>query len=122
MAADYMALCPECGKHLVRVHRHRLERLVYSDVYRCHKCGFRSAQVNRFLGFDLRAIFSRYTHCTRCGTEFVKRIGRRDKIDFRSMHPLSWIQGLLFAPLNKCEACRLQYHDWRPLSPKARGH
>jgi predicted RNA-binding Zn-ribbon protein involved in translation (DUF1610 family) len=117
-----MPVCPECGKHLVRIHRDRLDKIYYSAVYRCHNCGFRTAQLYSSLALLVRSIFSRYTRCTRCGTEFVKRIGRRDKIDFRSMHPFSWIQGLLFAPLNKCEACRLQYHDWRPLSPKARGH
>ena len=115
-----MPLCPECGKHLVRVHRHSLERVLYSGVFRCHQCGFRSASLYPFFRVHLRQLFSRYTHCPRCGMEFVTRMHRRDRVDSRSNHPLSWIQGLLFAPLNKCPSCRLQYHDWRPLTPQAR--
>ena len=44
----------------------------------------------------------------------ISEVAKRDRVDTISHHPLSVIQHLTFAPLNKCPACRLQYFDWRP--------
>jgi hypothetical protein len=52
-----------------------------------------------------------------CGTPRVRRLATRDRIDRMSINPLSVIAAALFAPIYHCNACRLQYHDWRPLSP-----
>ena len=115
-----MTVCPQCGKHFVRIHRSPVQKLVYSDIYRCHQCGFRTGRFRPSIGIKLAFIFSRYTRCVRCGTYAVERVSRRDRIDSVAKTPLSLIQRLLFAPLNKCYSCRLQYYDWRPLSPQAR--
>jgi hypothetical protein len=64
-----------------------------------------------------RFLFSRYSHCIQCGSKKVKRLAQRDRIDGLSKHPLSVLLGLTFAPLNHCNACRLQYHDWRRPEP-----
>ena len=50
-----------------------------------------------------------------CGNRRVRRIPARDRIDAMSAHPLSILLGLLGAPIYHCNACRHQYHDWRPL-------
>jgi uncharacterized Zn finger protein len=105
---------------MVRIHRRVLEKLVYAGVYRCHSCGARSYYLHPVLDLHRLWFFSRYTRCPRCGTEFVTRVRRRDPIESISKHPISRIQGLLFAPLDECPSCRLQYHDWRPLSPQTR--
>ena len=63
-------------------------------------------------------LFSRCSHCIRCGSSRVHRLTKRDRVDAMSRHVFSLIQLLTFAPLNKCVACRLQYYDWRPPNPR----
>jgi hypothetical protein len=50
-----------------------------------------------------------------CGNTRVRRLPARDRIDAMSAHPLSMLLGLFGAPIYHCNACRHQYHDWRPL-------
>jgi hypothetical protein len=61
----------------------------------------------------LTFLFSRRTHCIRCGTADVHRLSKRDRIDSVSNSLASWLMRLSGAPLNKCPSCRLQYYDWR---------
>ena len=56
---------------------------------------------------------SRYTSCIRCGNVDVRRVATLDLVDSRSKHIWSLLFRLAGAPLNKCDACRLQYYDWR---------
>ena len=99
----------------MRMHRRPLEKLIYSDVFRCSKCTQRVKRQHPWLRLNLQFIFSRYTHCIRCGTPYVRRSAKRDRIDVPSKSALSLLQHLIGAPLNRCVACRIQYYDWRPL-------
>ena len=101
----------------MRVRRRGLDRLIYSDALRCSNCGYQLKRVYPLWRSKVQFIFSRYTHCIRCGTAHVQRISKRDRVDSVSKDVLSRIQQVIGAPLNKCVACRLQYYDWRP--PKA---
>jgi hypothetical protein len=65
-------------------------------------------------------VFSRYSRCIQCGSYRVKRLAGRDRIDTLSAHPLSVIAGLTLAPFHHCNACRLQFHDWRAIHPSSR--
>jgi len=68
-----------------------------------------------------RFVFSRHSRCLKCGkTERVSRLAKRDYIDGFSKSPLSLLQGVMGAPINRCSACRLQYYDWRGPSPEAK--
>ena len=92
----------------MRTHRKRLEKLVYSEVFRCSKCGYQTRQPRPFIGkINIGFIFSRYTHCVRCGTLHITRVSKRDHVDSVSKHVFSRVQHVLAAPLNKCIACRL---------------
>lgn len=106
---------PDCGTRLFRVHRTPLEKLVYSEAFRCDACGERVRYAHRVLGVTAAFYLSAYTRCVRCATFDVRRGARLDRVDSVSKHPLSVIQRLLGAPINRCFACRLQYFDWRPL-------
>jgi hypothetical protein len=63
-------------------------------------------------------LFSRYSHCIQCGSARVHRLTKRDRVDSMSHHPFSVLQHITGAPVNKCIACRLQYHDWRRPQPQ----
>ena len=114
---DNMAQCPKCGRHLTRAHRKSFEKLVYTDIFRCASCGYRLGSQRPFLLATVKFVFSRQTHCIRCGTSHVQRSSKRDRIDSVSRNLLSRILYLSGAPVNKCIACRLQYYDWRKPSP-----
>lgn len=105
--------CPDCGKHMTRTHRTPVQKLLYSDIFRCTKCGRRRNLLHMVRGALVTFTFSRYTHCIRCGTSNVHRLVKRDRVDSMSRHPLSLLFALTGAPLNKCPGCRLQYRDWR---------
>ena len=107
-----------------RAHRKALEKLIYSGVFSCDKCKARVgwyhplalAQIVRF-----QFVFSRHSRCLRCGrAEPVSRLAKRDYIDGLAKSPLSWLQRLTGAPINRCSACRLQYYDWRRPTPDAK--
>lgn len=110
-----MPECLNCGRPLDRVRRTRLQRVVYADMYLCTKCGYRVGHFRTPLQANLEYVFSRHTRCIRCATDHVHRQPHRDRIDRLSNHPLSWLWRLTLAPLNKCDTCRLQYFDWRPV-------
>ena len=110
-----MRQCPSCGGHLTRKHRASVEKVLYSDVFRCSTCGHCLKRLHPGLNSNLSFVFSLHTHCISCATDNVHRMERRDRIDSMSMHPLSWLFRLTGAPLNKCPSCRLQYYDWRPV-------
>jgi hypothetical protein len=90
-----------------------LEKFIYSDMYRCVKCGYRVGIAYALLRSNLTFVCSRHTRCIRCGTIEVRRSSRRDRIDSVSNNPLSWLMRFAAAPINRCVRCRLQYFDWR---------
>jgi hypothetical protein len=98
---------------MTRTHRTLSQKLLYSDVFRCRKCGRRLQRSRLSSSGLLTFAFSRYSHCIRCGTPDVHRMKRRDRIDSVSRHPISLLFALIAAPLNRCYSCRLQYRDWR---------
>ena len=98
----------------MRVHRNSLERLLFADVYRCRACGRHKRRLHARGAVALRYVFSLNTHCPTCGTARVMRQPRRDKIEPMSAGILSRLARLTGAPVRFCDACRLQYHDWRP--------
>jgi uncharacterized protein with PIN domain len=112
-----MPKCPECAKHMIRTHRSHIQKIVYTDTFRCPKCGYKFGTVRPWLRIKAGYIFSRFTRCVRCGTLNVHRSQKRDRVDRPTRQFLGRIQRIVFAPLNKCEACRLQYYDWRPPYP-----
>ena len=97
----------------MRTHRTVLQKLVYSDIFRCTKCGRRVSLVRSAQSVTLTFLLSRQSHCIRCGTTNVQRLKKRDRIDSVSHHPVSLLLALTGAPFNRCTRCRLQYHDWR---------
>ena len=109
--------CPTCGTHLHRTHRNVFQKLVYSDTFTCVKCQRRYRRHYPDADAFIEFVFSRHTHCIRCGTARVRRQLKRDRIDWVSRHPFSLLFRLTGAPCNKCDACRLQYYDWRPPVP-----
>ena len=55
---------------MARTHRKRLEKLVYSDVFLCVRCGVRVGWPYAFLReskIQLQCVFSRHSRCLRCG-------------------------------------------------------
>ena len=115
-----MPKCPTCLRSLMRTHRTPWQKLRGAEAFRCRKCGYRTSRWRPALGVALQFVFSRHSHCVSCGTERVKRIAKRDRVDSMSRNIVSILFGLTGAPLNKCPACRLQYRDWRrPLRQRA---
>ena len=116
-----MPECPACGHHLIRMHRTTAEKLIYAELFRCAHCDLRLRQLRGRRNAKISFLFSRYTRCIRCGTQHVRRISKRDRVDSVSRGVVSTLLRLTGAPLNKCDACRLQYYDWRPLhaAPRA---
>ncbi len=108
-----MSECPKCGRHLSRKHRRLVQKIVYSDVMSCSRCGYRVGRPHPFIRSNFTFLFSRHTHCINCGNTQVRRGSRRDRIDTVSNHLLSRVLRLFGAPVNKCPRCRLQYYDWR---------
>jgi hypothetical protein len=106
-----------CGGHLIKIHRSAIQKLFYSELYRCSVCGQTSAILPRWLLANFYVVFSLHSRCVRCGGHDVYRLDKHDRIDSLSKHPLSVLQGLLLAPLLKCPHCRLQFHDFRKPLP-----
>ena len=94
--------------------------MIYTNVFRCTNCGYRLGWLRLFLRVNYKFVFSRYTHCIKCGTAYIQRSSKRDRIDSVSKNVLSRILFFSGAPVNKCIACRLQYYDWRPPRPDAK--
>ncbi len=117
-----MLRCTQCRGEVGRRPRTRLQRLVYSGVFRCRSCDLRIAMLHPFLQHQIvygEFLFSFYTRCVRCAIHTVTPLKKRDHIDPVTKNPLGLFQRLLGAPLKHCEACRLQYYDWRPVrTPK----
>lgn len=111
--------CSKCGKHLTRTHRTTLEKPFFSAAYHCRHCDSRVRVLHSGLKANLTFVFSRHTHCIKCGNAKVRRHGKRDRIDTLSNHPLSWLLRLTGAPIYRCFDCRVQYYDWRQPEPSS---
>jgi len=108
-----MTQCKDCGGRLARRRRRVLEKLRFTSVYECEKCGWK-------VGFrhPYTMIFQSHSHCLRCGTDQVSRLKRRDGIDRMSRNLYSLLARISGANLMHCAFCRLQYYDWRKPRPK----
>lgn len=117
-----MQRCPQCRGEGGRYPRTRLQKLVYSGVFRCRSCDLHIAVLHPFLKrlmVSVGFLLSMYTRCVRCATHSVSPLDKRDYIDAVTKNPLGLFQFLLGAPVKDCEGCRLQYYDWRPVrTPK----
>lgn len=100
-------------------HRTLIERLAYQRVYRCPSCSLRLARPRLWLTALTRPrlpfLLTLHTRCVKCGNPRVRRLNRRDRVDSTSMHPISAALHYLGAPLIRCDRCRIQYYDWRPI-------
>ena len=113
-----MPQCATCTRPLVRVHRSFLERLLYADAFECRSCRRRIRRLHPGISVRYNFFVSTHARCVNCGTAKVQRVAKRDLLDGLTGHPVSQLQRLTFAPLNRCAACRLQFYDWRPVAPK----
>ena len=113
-----MPQCATCATPLVRVHRTALERVLYADAYECRPCGRRTRRLHPGISVRYNFFMSTHARCVNCGTAKVQRVAKRDYLDGLTGHPVSQLQRLTFAPLNRCATCRLQFYDWRPVAPK----
>lgn len=111
--------CPRCGGPLERERRTLAERLYLKRVEECTRCHTRVRTWRVPMRDATLFLFSRFTHCIQCGTAKVRRLQARDRIDVVSRHPISLLFALTRAPFVHCNACRLQYHDWRRPEPPA---
>ena len=109
------AICPKCSSPLDRQRRSSVERVLYRKLWVCRSCGTRVHAWRIPLEATWLFLSTRYTSCIMCGNTRVRRIPARDRIDAMSAHPVSMLFGLAGAPIYHCNACRHQYHDWRPL-------
>ena len=113
--------CSNCGRRLVRTRRTKFDRLMYRDAFECPHCRRRVKHLHTpevwSLAGTLTFILSPYTRCICCGSPNVRRVPYRDRVDKLSRHPYSVLKGLLRAPLNKCDRCRIQYYDARSIQP-----
>jgi len=116
--ADGNGQCPRCTRALGRTHRSALEKLLFSDAWHCATCHVRVRRLYPRLEVRLRFYFSRHTCCIRCGNTRIQRLSCRDRLDAMTLSVTSQFLRLTGAPLNKCNLCRLQYHDWRPIQPR----
>ena len=114
-----MQACPTCGHQLVRIHRTRTQKLLFSEAFHCANCGQHQRYLHPILDFNAAFFKSRYTCCVQCGNTRVRPLPARDLLERRSRHPVSQLFRLVGAPLRICPLCRLQYHDWRPIEPAA---
>lgn len=114
--------CPTCQTSLTRVPRSGLQRFFYRRLLACPTCTYRRTELRVPGGALFSFLFSRHTHCLRCGNPRVRRLPSRDHIDRMSRHPFSLLMGLTRAPIQHCGPCRLQYRDWRRPDPTAGPH
>ena len=58
-----MLQCPRClNDQLARVPRTHLERLLFSRLFECRMCGYRSTVRRRPIAVTMQFLFSRYSH------------------------------------------------------------
>jgi hypothetical protein len=112
---------------MVRIHRASIQKLIYSECFKCLECKLNLARQRLLLQHfhsSLSFIFSRHSRCPQCRSTAVHRLPKRDHIDSLASNPLGLVQALVRAPLNKCPPCRLQFYDWRRPHPnnRAGGH
>ena len=107
--------CDWCGEPVVRIRRHRWNRLLYSMVFQCPVCE-RKTKIPKYPALYICL----HRNCPRCATPQVERLSKRDKIDPLYLHPISLVQALFGAPIWWCPFCRLQFYDFRPGWPVTR--
>jgi hypothetical protein len=115
-----MPECRECGAALRRTHRTALQKVIFRETFKCPRCLRRDKLLylilegpSRWFQSARSFYLSRYTSCIRCGNVDVRRVAKLDLVGSQSKHVWSLLFRLAGAPLNKCDACRLQYYDWR---------
>ncbi len=101
------SVCQKCGGALRRSRRTLVERLLYSEAFRCEKC----QQRVRTTSFSLRYV--RYVKCPCCHSVDLTILKRRDGIDRMQKGFLNLVQRLGGGKLYHCWFCRLQFYDTR---------
>ncbi len=91
-----------------RSRRSLAERLLYSEAFRCEKCGQRV----RTALFSFRYV--RYVKCPCCHSVDLTALKRRDGIDRMQKGLLNFVQRISGGKLYHCWFCRLQFYDTRP--------
>lgn len=94
-----------------RVHRSLWERMLYYAVFECTECGelrHEPRRITFYLGAE--------TRCPNCGTERLRRLQQRDRIDRMYKGPLNVIAAVLGGRLYHCAFCRIQFYDFRTSS------
>ena len=94
--------CPRCGMHMVRIHRESIQKLAYSECFKCLECKLNLGRQRPLLqhlhsSFAL-LYFPRYSRCPQCRSTAVHRLPKRDHIDSLAPNPLGLVQALLHAP------------------------
>lgn len=84
-----------------------MERLLYSEVYRCEHCRERVRKSR----VDLRN--AHYVKCPRCHSVDLSVLRRRDKIDAMRPGLVNFLSRLAGGKLYHCWFCRLQFYDLR---------
>lgn len=110
-----MPVCTECGRDAMRIQRTSLQKIVDRAIFKCSHCG---AKISVRRSFFL--LFRKYAECPRCGTVDLMKRKQADRIDSMTANPLRRLLVLVGAPLYHCTFCRLQFRDWRSLSPNRR--
>jgi len=113
-----MVRCPKCGAGMERSRRRGMERAMYAAKFKCGACDTRVSETRPYLKANVTFMFSRYTHCIKCGAIDVQRRTTEDRIDPFTKHPLSRLLFLTGAPIYRCATCRVQYYDWRGKEPQ----
>ena len=106
--------CPKCSGVLVRSHRRGIEKLIFSQAYRCKGCNHRKCE-----SYLMTGLFDKYACCPRCGNPVPDRRSRRDKVDSMLHTPLRMLHWMLGGKLYHCVFCRLQFYDIRPIKSAA---
>ncbi len=106
--------CPKCSGVLVRSHRRGLEKLIFSQAYRCKGCQYRKCESYLSTG-----ILDKYASCPRCGNPVPDRRSRRDRVDSMLHTPLRMLHWMMGGKLYHCVFCRLQFYDVRDIKSAA---
>jgi hypothetical protein len=96
----------------MRRHRRTIERLIFSQTYRCRRCHTRINKGHINIG-----LFEPFASCPKCGNTAPDKRGKRDKVDPMATGPIRFLHWLFGGRLYHCVFCRLQFYDIRKLMP-----
>ncbi len=97
---------------MVRSHRRAIEKLIFSQTFRCKDCNWRKRD-----SYLRTGLLEEYASCPRCGNLAPDRRSKPDKVDSMLHTPLRFLYKIVGGKLYHCVFCRLQFYDTRPLKP-----